>query len=349
MNVIGVCGWKNSGKTTLIEKVIPRLVKQGLSIAVVKHDAHGIEVDCPGKDSDRFYKAGADVILQGPGEGMNHFRLDQTVSLDDLLSPVLSRYDFIIVEGHKSSAIPKVWLNDESGKLPPDDLENVLEILPFDNNRADILEEMVLKLVNESFFQIPVYGCILIGGGSRRMGKSKHLLTTNNETWIERIVKQMEGVTKRIIVSGEGELPDRLEGMTRLPDVEDAKGPMSGLLSSMRWNSSVCWLVAACDMPMIRRSAFEWLLSKRRAGVWAVTPSLLGEKSDNQPLLAYYDLRWGAVLESAAASGDYSLTTLSTHPKAVNPAPPKELVSAWENINTVKELNLLKDSLNLDK
>ncbi|MFH2003029.1 MAG: molybdopterin-guanine dinucleotide biosynthesis protein MobB, partial [Planctomycetota bacterium] len=60
---LGICGWKNSGKTTLVEQLIPKLQGMGLHIAVVKSDAHGIDVDHQGKDSDRFYKAGADVVL----------------------------------------------------------------------------------------------------------------------------------------------------------------------------------------------------------------------------------------------------------------------------------------------
>jgi len=72
--VFGICGWKNSGKTTLIESLIPHLIAQGLSLAVVKHDAHGLEVDRRGKDSDRFFRAGGDVILKGPGEEICRFK-----------------------------------------------------------------------------------------------------------------------------------------------------------------------------------------------------------------------------------------------------------------------------------
>src|SRR3990172_2773882 len=66
--VFGVCGWSGSGKTTLIEAILPRLLQRGLSVAVVKHDVHGVSVDCSGADSDRFFQAGADVLLQGPTE-----------------------------------------------------------------------------------------------------------------------------------------------------------------------------------------------------------------------------------------------------------------------------------------
>ena len=66
--VFGVCGWSGSGKTTLIEAVLPKLLARNLKVAVVKHDVHAIDVDRPGKDSDRFFQAGADVYLQGNEE-----------------------------------------------------------------------------------------------------------------------------------------------------------------------------------------------------------------------------------------------------------------------------------------
>ena len=57
--VIAVCGVKNSGKTSLIEKLIPILRRQGLKIAVIKHDGHDFEPDVPGTDSARLRQAGA--------------------------------------------------------------------------------------------------------------------------------------------------------------------------------------------------------------------------------------------------------------------------------------------------
>ncbi len=63
--ILGICGFKNTGKTTLIERLIPRLKTMGLEVLVIKHDSHGIDVDRPGKDSGRFFRAGVDVLLQG--------------------------------------------------------------------------------------------------------------------------------------------------------------------------------------------------------------------------------------------------------------------------------------------
>ncbi len=64
--VLAVCGFSGSGKTTLLETAIPRLVERGLAVAVVKHAAHGFQVDRAGKDSERLFRAGATIVLSGP-------------------------------------------------------------------------------------------------------------------------------------------------------------------------------------------------------------------------------------------------------------------------------------------
>ncbi|MCX5685128.1 MAG: molybdopterin-guanine dinucleotide biosynthesis protein MobB, partial [Planctomycetota bacterium] len=60
---LAVCGPRNSGKTTLIEAVLPRLLAQGLKVAVLKESGRPLDVDRPQKDSDRLFRAGADVIF----------------------------------------------------------------------------------------------------------------------------------------------------------------------------------------------------------------------------------------------------------------------------------------------
>ena len=61
--VVSIVGKSNSGKTTLLEKLIPELKRRGYRVATVKHDTHGFEVDQPGKDTWRLAQAGADAVV----------------------------------------------------------------------------------------------------------------------------------------------------------------------------------------------------------------------------------------------------------------------------------------------
>lgn len=97
-----------TGKTTLLEKVIPELKSRGLRLAVIKHDAHSFEMDQPGKDTWRFAKAGADIVaISSPDKFAMIEKREKELSLDDILSRI-SDVDLILTEGYKSENKPKI-------------------------------------------------------------------------------------------------------------------------------------------------------------------------------------------------------------------------------------------------
>jgi molybdopterin-guanine dinucleotide biosynthesis adapter protein len=102
-----VAAASNSGKTTLIEKIIPLLKSRGLRVAVVKHAHAGLEADLPGKDSWRYREAGADsVMLIGP-DGSIHAGTPTAEPQKDIES--LARdFDIVIQEGFKKTAQNKI-------------------------------------------------------------------------------------------------------------------------------------------------------------------------------------------------------------------------------------------------
>jgi molybdopterin-guanine dinucleotide biosynthesis protein MobB len=330
--LIAICGWKNSGKTTLIEQLIPRLLRQGLRVAVIKHDTHGIEVDRPGKDSDRFYKAGANVLLKGPGEEMVHRHLEEEPPLHEAIDRLLPSHDLVIVEGHKGTPLPKIWLDNEDGDAPPESVGRLLLRLRFNEDRVEAVWPLIMNHLKE---RTPLYGCVLIGGKSERMGRPKHLMETQGATWLERTLKKLEEVASKVVIAGEGLVPEKMSDRVRLPDAPGVRGPMAGILSAMRWNPGVSWLVAACDMPDLSKEALEWILSQRRPGVWCVMPRV----REVHPLLAYYDFRARTLLERLARSGDFALHRLAGDQKVFTPEPPGDLQIAWRNINTREDLH----------
>lgn len=113
--VIGFAGFSGSGKTTLIEKLIPVLSDVGLHTAIIKHDAHGLAFDQKGKDSWRFYQAGAKYsIVSGPGQTALFLR--QEPSLTELLAMVRD-VDLILIEGYKNHGFTQFGVcRRENGK-----------------------------------------------------------------------------------------------------------------------------------------------------------------------------------------------------------------------------------------
>lgn len=105
--VIAVCGVKNSGKTTLITKLIPILRAKGLHVAVIKHDGHDFEPDVPGTDSSRHREAGA----YGCAVFSDHrfmITKEQRETTAEELTAFFPEADLILLEGFKYSRYPKV-------------------------------------------------------------------------------------------------------------------------------------------------------------------------------------------------------------------------------------------------
>ncbi len=107
--MIAVSGVKNSGKTTLITKLIPIFGRHGLKTAVIKHDGHEFEPDVPGTDSFLFRKAGACACAVVSDERYMIIREGKGPSPEEL-SAFFPEADIILLEGYKFSNYPKVEL-----------------------------------------------------------------------------------------------------------------------------------------------------------------------------------------------------------------------------------------------
>lgn len=109
-SVIGIAGWKNSGKTTLAVRLIAGLTARGYTVASIKHAHHDIDIDGGETDSARHRNAGAtETAVVGPNRWaiVHEIRDAPEPNLADVLAR-LAPADIVIVEGYKSAAIPKI-------------------------------------------------------------------------------------------------------------------------------------------------------------------------------------------------------------------------------------------------
>ena len=98
--IIKFIGFSGSGKTTLIEKIVKKLSDDGVRVATIKHDVHGLDIDKVGKDSYRYSVAGAKVSVVSSPE-MAVIKIHKQLSLEDLIANVKD-VDLIIIEGYSS-------------------------------------------------------------------------------------------------------------------------------------------------------------------------------------------------------------------------------------------------------
>ena len=119
MNAIGIVGWKNSGKTTLVSRLIPALQSRGLSVSTIKHVHHDVDLDLPGKDTFVHREAGAvDVVMYSDKRwAILHEQREQAPSppsIDDMISK-MTPVDLVLVEGFKHVPMSRLEIRGEGG------------------------------------------------------------------------------------------------------------------------------------------------------------------------------------------------------------------------------------------
>lgn len=110
MRIYGITGWKNSGKTTLMERLVADITARGLTVSTLKHAHHAFDVDQPGKDSFRHRAAGARQVLVASHARwalMTELREGPEPTLSDLLAQ-LAPVDLVLVEGYKRDRHAKI-------------------------------------------------------------------------------------------------------------------------------------------------------------------------------------------------------------------------------------------------
>ncbi|MFG6245267.1 bifunctional molybdopterin-guanine dinucleotide biosynthesis adaptor protein MobB/molybdopterin molybdotransferase MoeA [Vibrio diabolicus] len=149
--ILGFAAYSGTGKTTLLEALLPKLTEAGLRIGMLKHAHHNFDVDKPGKDSYRLRKAGASQMLIA---SRNRFALmTETPEAEAEFEYLLTRFDedkldVVLVEGCKNIAFPKIELHrEEVGKpwLYPHD-ENIIAIA---SDSAELDSELPQMNIND--------------------------------------------------------------------------------------------------------------------------------------------------------------------------------------------------------
>ena len=121
MKIIGVVGWKDTGKTTLIEKLINEFNNRNLTVSTIKHSHHNFSVDRQGTDSFRHFNAGAkETILASEKKWIKFSRQmsDPKLNLDFLIEQIIP-VDIVVVEGFKSSDHKKIEVVDLMSERKP--------------------------------------------------------------------------------------------------------------------------------------------------------------------------------------------------------------------------------------
>lgn len=263
---LAVSGLSGSGKTTLLEAVIPRLISNGISVGVVKHDAHGIQLDTSGKDSDRLFRAGATVALRGPDLQLLRRQSSSSLSLYATLEILSHDHDLLLVEGHKNTPLPKFWLEDGERNQIPSDVTNIVGVLNWNANRIEHFLAFVEGWLQVAWKRRPVFRGLVAGHEmfpAQPAGSAveDHLTPRPQHTEIGDVA-----------LLGPGTAPSEFQGFPRIPHPPGIDGPFAALLAAHRWAPSTAWVFMVNERSAVTSSFADWLVSMRAPGKWSVIP-----------------------------------------------------------------------------
>ena len=149
----GIVGRKNSGKTTLMVRLVEALTARGVRVGTLKHAHHGLEVDRDGTDSYRHRMAGASEVAVVGGARwaiMHELRGEAEPTLDEITSR-MSPVDLLLIEGFKREPHPKLELRRGGAPLAPEESPNIVAIAePGGALDPDDVEALVSLVLDEA-------------------------------------------------------------------------------------------------------------------------------------------------------------------------------------------------------
>ena len=279
---ISICGHSGSGKTTLIRKLIEMFSLENYNVGYIKHDAHKFEMDKEGKDTFIAKKAGASNVAISSSkscalilESLNHKFNFQQNFVDS---------EIVFVEGYKNSLSQKILMwsgSQEDQKLLEDYLGNkkcqlvaiigtqkkspIDQIPYFQRDNVGVIYTFLKTLLRKNILSRPLYGLVLAGGHSKRMGRDKTMLSYHGKPQTSYLYEILDRVTGRAFIScrEEQSYSSHLNKFKLIEDRYIGFGPTGGILSAFHKYPHAAWLVVACDMPFVDKESLEYLIKNR--------------------------------------------------------------------------------------
>lgn len=316
--LFAVSGVKNSGKTTLITKLIPIFKKYGLRTATIKHDGHDFEADVQGTDTYAHLQAGAygTAIFSKT----KYMIVKQEAISEKQLITCFPKADIILLEGFKNSDYPKIELirkgNSDmpvcangsvvavaSDFCPENGSERDVPLLDLNNP-----EEIAEFILDYRFIRTKLSMVVLAGGMSSRMGRDKADLSYEGRTFLERQIEKGRKLgIKHILVSGyRGDKCKEVVVKDRYPN----KGPLGGLEATLRKAETEHCLVMTVDVPLVTEEVLQLLIRDyRKAWMDGTGKAIRVVKHEDrtEPLIGIYRSNLAEMMKQAVNEGSGSV------------------------------------------
>ena len=369
--IVSIVGKSDSGKTTLVEKLIKEFTHRGYGVASVKHDVHDFEIDREGKDSWRHKKAGATTtIISSPHKVAVVSDTQRDLRLAELRERFITTEDLILSEGYYQDRHPKIEVsqNDNPEELLAINDPSLIAVVskspmelsvPWFNLNdtkgiADFIETTFLTTSSphtaESHAEDlssdgaphTITGVILAGGKSIRMGRNKALVEIHGQRIIDRTVALFQRMFGQVILVTNEPLAYAYLDAEIVVDLIPNRGSLIGIYTGLFYSSYPRSFVAACDMPLLNSKVIEYMI-RVIPHYDVVIPHL---NDGFHPLHALYSKRCMRFIEKITNEDNLKITSFFNTVK-VREVTPEEIIpldpplSSFFNINTPEDLERL--------
>lgn len=343
-----------SGKTTLLEKIIPLLVKRGFKVGAIKGCGVPSKIDYQDKDSYRLKEAGATQVVLSSAEQLAFISdLKAAPRLEQLIEHYLHNVDIILVEGYRSSSYPKILVirhDNPQEAIPFDSLNNVLACISdgpcekgiphFKPDAYEAIADFIITKGKVLTFSDDVAGVILAGGRSSRLGWDKADIKISTASLLEKTAFLLEQLFEEIWVIGRKPDHDLIRrGIKWHLDLIQDVGPVAGIYTALKVIDKEACLVVACDMPRLNLSVLKKLLQDREGRRADIIISRHAASGKLEPLVGIYRKGILSLMEKLLAKRKFKVSELflDSHIWYVD-FNPRE-AQAFMNINTAQDLD----------
>lgn len=186
-----------------------------------------------------------------------------------------------------------------------------------------------------------ITGIILAGGKSSRMGSDKGLLTFNNSTFMSHIIDAAKPLVSEILIVSHNPSYDEF-GYKRIEDLIVNSGPLAGLYSGLYHSKTKYNLVLSCDVPLVNTLVLKRLVEEFEDGIDVIQ---IQSQNKTMPLIAIYKKECLSTCKTLLLQGEKRLRTAVTQLNTKTVVLDSELDLYVRNINTLKDLNEIKNAI----
>ena len=189
-----------------------------------------------------------------------------------------------------------------------------------------------------------IYGLVLAGGKSRRMGKDKAQLSYHGVPHSHHLYNLLQGICDEVFLSiREDQITQYENGFNLIVDQDEFRGPFNGLLSAHNKFKNVAWLVVACDLPLVDKASLKKLIDQRNSD-GAATAFATSKSGLPEPLIAIWE---SATLEEAKSYLEQSESScprkylINSDTKLIHPDDDKVLLNANVEEDYIEVMKIL--------